>query len=287
MTDILITDTHFGIKQNSITWFNSQSNFIYKQLIPYIEDHKDVVRLIHLGDVFDSRSSISVLIAAKVKKIFADLARVCGQVIVIGGNHDYYSPNSNEYNSIELVLGDVPGITLVTRDILIDGNNMYVPWYEYDVGIIENKVREFNIKNVFVHNDIVNGDIPNINARLFSGHIHSPLFRTNKGLYNLVGGKLEEGENELDGAYRELEEETGITSSDISLKHVMNFEYKLLDMELELFAGRLNKEKELIEEVNKLYWIDANENFFDMNKFAGEGNIGHMLKHIELNLDMI
>ena len=108
-----------------------------------------------------------------------------------------------------------------------------------------------------------------------------------KGLYNLVGGKLEEGENELDGAYRELEEETGITSSDISLKHVMNFDYKLLDMELELFAGRLNKDKELIEEVNKLYWIDANENFFDMNKFAGEGNIGHMLKHIELNLDMI
>lgn len=108
-----------------------------------------------------------------------------------------------------------------------------------------------------------------------------------KGLYNLVGGKLEEGENELDGAYRELEEETGITSSDISLKHVMNFDYKLLDMELELFAGRLNKDKELIEEVNKLYWIDANENFFDMNKFAGEGNIGHMLKHIELNFDMI
>ena len=108
-----------------------------------------------------------------------------------------------------------------------------------------------------------------------------------KGLYNLVGGKLEEGENELDGAYRELEEETGITSSDISLKHVMNFDYKLLDMELELFAGRLNKDKELIEEVNKLYWIDANENFFDMNKFAGEGNIGHMLKHIELNLDII
>ena len=108
-----------------------------------------------------------------------------------------------------------------------------------------------------------------------------------KGLYNLVGGKLEEGENELDGAYRELEEETGITSSDISLKHIMNFDYKLLDMELELFAGRLNKDKELIEEVNKLYWIDANENFFDMNKFAGEGNIGHMLKHIELNLDMI
>ena len=37
-----------------------------------------------------------------------------------------------------------------------------------------------------------------------------------KGMFNLVGGKLEDGETELEGAYRELEEETGITSSDIS-----------------------------------------------------------------------
>ena len=49
------------------------------------------------------------------------------------------------------------------------------------------------------------------------------------------------------------------------------------------FAGRLNKDKELVEEVNKLYWIDATENFFDMNKFAGEGNIGHMLQQVEMS----
>lgn len=108
-----------------------------------------------------------------------------------------------------------------------------------------------------------------------------------KGLYNLVGGKLEDGETELEGAYRELEEETGITKQDIFLKHVMNFNYKLSDIELEFFAGRLNKNKEVIDEVNKLYWIDASENFFDMEKYAGEGNIGHMLKQLELNEDLI
>jgi len=102
-----------------------------------------------------------------------------------------------------------------------------------------------------------------------------------KGLLNLVGGKLEENETQLDGAYRELNEETGITKQDINLTHIMNFEYIANDMELEVFAGKLNKEIELVEEVNKLYWINKTENFFDVNKFAGEGNIGHMLYQVE------
>lgn len=103
-----------------------------------------------------------------------------------------------------------------------------------------------------------------------------------KGKFNLVGGKVEENENELYAAYRELQEETGITQNDIKLTHIMNLQYKMSDMELEVFAGKLNKDINLIEEVNKLYWIDKNENFFDIEKFAGEGNIGHMLLQVEI-----
>ena len=102
-----------------------------------------------------------------------------------------------------------------------------------------------------------------------------------KGKFNLVGGKVEQDENELNAAYRELQEETGITNSDIKLFHIMNFQYKMSDMELEVYAGKLNKDVNLVEEVNKLYWIDKNENFFDMEKYAGEGNIGHMLEQVE------
>lgn len=108
-----------------------------------------------------------------------------------------------------------------------------------------------------------------------------------KGKYNLVGGKLEENEDSLEGAYRELEEETGITKDDIILTYLMNFEYKLLDMQLQVFVGKLNKEKTLVEEVNKLYWMDLNENFFDEEKFAGEGNIGHMLCQVNINKKQI
>lgn len=108
-----------------------------------------------------------------------------------------------------------------------------------------------------------------------------------KGKFNLVGGKLESGEDELEAAYRELVEETGITKDDIKLTYVMNFQYKLMDMELEVFAGRLNKDIKLIEEINKLYWLDVNEDYYDNDKFAGEGNIGLMLKQVELYKDKI
>lgn len=104
-----------------------------------------------------------------------------------------------------------------------------------------------------------------------------------KGKFNLVGGKVEQNENEIIAAYRELKEETGISENDIILNHIMNFQYKISDMELEVYAGKLNKEIQLVEEVNKLYWIDKNENFFDLDKFAGEGNIGHMVKQVEIN----
>lgn len=104
-----------------------------------------------------------------------------------------------------------------------------------------------------------------------------------KGKFNLVGGKVEKGEDELHAAYRELKEETGITDSDITLKHLMNFQYFESDLEsdveLEVYAGTLNKEVKLIEEKNPLCWFDKNSNFFDTEKFAGEGNIGHMIKH--------
>ncbi|MBQ8380187.1 MAG: NUDIX domain-containing protein [Clostridia bacterium] len=103
-----------------------------------------------------------------------------------------------------------------------------------------------------------------------------------KGLYNLVGGKIEENEDYLDAAYRELNEETGITSEDIKLVHVMDFSYQINGIELQVYAGKLNKEVEVVDEVNKLYWFDSNEDFFDASRFAGEGNIGHMVEQIKL-----
>ena len=103
-----------------------------------------------------------------------------------------------------------------------------------------------------------------------------------KGKYNLVGGKINPGENKMEAAYRELGEETGIKKEDIDLTYILNLQYPMNDMALEVYAGKLNKNVNLVEEVNKLYWINKNENFADKEKFAGEGNIMHMVEHAKL-----
>lgn len=101
-------------------------------------------------------------------------------------------------------------------------------------------------------------------------------------MYNLVGGKIEKENDGLNEAYRELEEETNIKKEDIELEYFMNLTYIKWNKELEAYYGILKREVELIEEVNKLEWISINDNFFDMTKYAGEGNIGHIIEEIKI-----
>ncbi|MBE6709262.1 MAG: NUDIX domain-containing protein [Ruminococcaceae bacterium] len=102
------------------------------------------------------------------------------------------------------------------------------------------------------------------------------------GLSNFVGGKIELDEDGLEAAYRELEEETGITKDDIILSHFMDFTYHLGNCCLQVYVGRLNKSVEVSGDENELYWSDLDNNFFDTTKYAGEGNLGHIIMHIEM-----
>ncbi len=103
-----------------------------------------------------------------------------------------------------------------------------------------------------------------------------------KNKYNFVGGKIEEGESSISSAYRELYEETGISKNEINLKPLMDYVWHPAHMSMDVYIGKLSNDMELIEEVNKLHWIDVKENFFDMERFAGEGNIGHMIRIYEI-----
>ena len=105
------------------------------------------------------------------------------------------------------------------------------------------------------------------------------------GMYNLVGGKIEKENDGLNEAYRELTEETNIQKDDVDLIHFMNLTYVKWDKEIEVYYGVLNKEVILVEEVNKLEWMSIDDNFFDMNKYAGEGNIGHIIEEIKIDMN--
>lgn len=108
---------------------------------------------------------------------------------------------------------------------------------------------------------------------LFCKRIKEPF----KGLYNFVGGKVEQGEDSTSAAYRELYEETGILENEIQLYHFMDFTYYFQDFILELYVGKLSEPKKLVEELNPLEWLPLTENFADSEKFAGEQNIAHIV----------
>lgn len=108
-----------------------------------------------------------------------------------------------------------------------------------------------------------------------------------KGLLNLIGGKIEDDENGLEAAYRELWEETTITTNDIKLLHLMDFTYYLASVKLEVYAGILNKSMEVSGDENQLLWMNKNEDFFPIDKFAGEGNVGHIIQQVILNEELL
>ena len=200
---ILFTDTHFGIKQNSQTWLQSQLDFLNQQLIPYIVDARgkgQEVTLVHLGDVFDSRSTISVLIASEVKKAFSHLADLVDEFIIIGGNHDYYSPNQSHVDTLDLIFGDIGNITLVTENnqpMITRGRegqgDLYLSWYAWHehMDTVVEWVEKFRPARIFTHADIygLTPGSPKIpdelsGIRIYSGHIHIPNFKVS-GLNNL------------------------------------------------------------------------------------------------------
>ncbi len=105
-----------------------------------------------------------------------------------------------------------------------------------------------------------------------------------KGLYNFVGGKVEENESNDNAAYRELFEETGVSNKDKELEHFMDLNYFKYENNLQVYYGILKHKVNLVEEKNKLEWVTINEELLDNSKFAGNYNILHIIKQIKVFL---
>ena len=105
-----------------------------------------------------------------------------------------------------------------------------------------------------------------------------------KGKYNFVGGKVEENETNDEAAYRELLEETGISKKDIELEHFMDLNYYKYDNNLQVYYGILKYDVNLVEEKNKLEWVELNEELLNNDKFVGNYNIPHIITQIKVFL---
>lgn len=178
---IIITDTHFGKKNNSMQFFKSQET-VLKELVNYIYKlpKGDEFDIVHLGDVFDSRSTLSVNILHESTHILQQLYMAMKSVnsdnrlIFVAGNHDFYSPTSDDVCSLTVFVNKIlPGAVIVDKTVWKDGKDLYVPWYVWNEHLDD--IDFSGVHRVFTHTDLYQfKDDPRIpkNILIYSGHIH-------------------------------------------------------------------------------------------------------------------
>ena len=127
----LITDQHFGARNDSIHFLDYYEKFYSGTFFPIL-DSQGVKTVIILGDTFDRRKYVNFYSLQRAKKMFFDpLAKRGIEVHMLVGNHDTYYKNTNEVNSPELVLEDYDNINIISSPtvITLDGTNiLMMPW---------------------------------------------------------------------------------------------------------------------------------------------------------------
>ena len=69
---------------------------------------------------------------------------------------------------------------------------------------------------------------------------------------------------------------------DDNLDYFMDLNYFKYGNSLQVFYGILKHEVELVEEKNKLEWVTLNDELLNNEKFAGNYNIPHIIKQIQV-----
>lgn len=174
-----------------MSWFRSQMDFMQEQLVPYIKSVDDEVILIHLGDVFDSRSTVNTYIAQEVKELFEKMTWLVKDFYVLCGNHDHYSPNDQKYNTLELILGSIrsenfhivsdypePLILPCVPPNATENTAVLLPWFVQAMETPEEFSKRYKGHVVFTHADIIMGN-PKLHTPVFSGHVHIPYINGN------------------------------------------------------------------------------------------------------------
>ncbi len=179
---IIITDTHFGKKNNSMQFLKSQLTELHK-LINYIYKlpNNSQFDLVHLGDVFDSRSTVSINVLHEVTKILQDLNTAvkskdpANRMIFVAGNHDFFSPQSDSICSLTTFINKIlPDAVMIDKEVWQDDDDLYVPWFVWDEH--RETINFNNIKRVFTHADLhgpqYDDRVPQ-GVMVYAGHIHT------------------------------------------------------------------------------------------------------------------
>jgi DNA repair exonuclease SbcCD nuclease subunit len=127
----IITDQHFGARNDSIAFLDFFEKFYDNTFFPAL-DANAIDTVLVLGDTFDRRKYVNFYALDRAKKMFFDKLEERGiRVHMLAGNHDTYYKNTNEVNSPDLLLVEYGNIDVISKPetIVIDGTSIcMMPW---------------------------------------------------------------------------------------------------------------------------------------------------------------
>ena len=131
MNVAIITDQHFGARNDSVVFLDFFEKFYRDVFFPTL-DQEQIKTVLILGDTFDRRKYVNFYALDRAKKMFfEELARRDIQVHMLAGNHDTYFKNTNEVNSPDLLLKEYDNINVIDtpQTITVDGVDIcMMPW---------------------------------------------------------------------------------------------------------------------------------------------------------------
>jgi DNA repair exonuclease SbcCD nuclease subunit len=102
----IITDQHFGARNDSIHFLDFYEKFYKETFFPKLREEK-VQAVLILGDTFDRRKYMNFYTLKRAKEMFFEpLAYLGIDVHILAGNHDTYFKNTNDVNSVDLLLSE-------------------------------------------------------------------------------------------------------------------------------------------------------------------------------------
>lgn len=190
----MITDTHFGIKNDSPDFIEHQVKFYREVFFPDLVE-RGIKTILHLGDIFDRRKYTNHQTLHAFKEAFFDqLVEHDIHMVLILGNHDVYYKSTNEVNSPELFLSQyTENITVINKPqvVKVGGAKVaMIPWinaknYEESLEFMadcgcEVLCGHFEIKGFEMHRgggvntSGLKAEIFDPFEIVFSGHFHEP-----------------------------------------------------------------------------------------------------------------
>ena len=185
----IISDTHFGARNNNVEWLDRMISYFEDYFIPIVkENYRPGDVLIHCGDVYDNRQSINLLVLHKTLDLFEKFSNIFDDVYVIAGNHDIMRKNTNEISSLDS-LKYIPKVNIYKEPIILKTKSaecLLMPWRksENDEKVV---INGSNADYLFCHTTIQGAKFDKyrhagsgINAKectqfkkVYTGHIHT------------------------------------------------------------------------------------------------------------------